>query len=479
MQNVALTPRLWGVIRNQKSLSLVFSFGVVLVALFSGITFGAFTLSYEIAIIGCMAFFVMLLLRFDELIVGLIIAVHLYIDFYLALHLVGILMALVLLLVYYFGRSGERPWTNIRPLWLWVMFLILTISPAIQGGITLSDLASYYPSDILGAFLMFWLGTVIVRDRKHLRRLFKLLAALGTLIAIHTIVQYETGVFLFGSQHFNDYLLQIGNYQIIGSDAYRSGSFFVDPNLNGTFLAMMIFLPLGLFFESTFIGRKVFYLCETGIILLALLFAYSNGAWIGFAAGIVIFILLVGRKQYSFYIVFSMFIAVMLFLNFFPKEVELQLQHASNPHEVILRVRVWQVALQTIKAFPLTGVGLGHLAYSLHTQQFSISEDIVYSQPHDSYLEWAAMAGIPVLLVFIALLLFALWQALSNWIKSDVCGRPLIGGGIAAAVALSASSITIFGWTHPVLSGIGWLILGAIASPLLAQYLSRKQDEKL
>ena len=55
----------------------------------------------------------------------------------------------------------------------------------------------YYPNDILGAFLFFWLGTVIAHDSNCIRRLFMMLAFFGTLIAMHTIIQEITGKFLF------------------------------------------------------------------------------------------------------------------------------------------------------------------------------------------------------------------------------------------------------------------------------------------
>jgi len=91
------------------------------------------------------------LLRMDELSVTLIIIAHLYIDWYLGLHLVAIVMAIVLLFVYYVGRSADHPWVEPRPLWLWALFLVLTIYPAINGGqFMLFDLSSFYPGDILG-----------------------------------------------------------------------------------------------------------------------------------------------------------------------------------------------------------------------------------------------------------------------------------------------------------------------------------------
>ncbi len=123
-----------------------------------------------------------------------------------------------------------------------------------------------------------------------------------------------------------------------------------------------------------------------------------------------------------------------------------------------------------IKAFPLTGVGLGYQAYLLRADPYRVAAQFVpLSHPHNSYLEWGAMAGLPVLIVFMALLLFNLWLALRNWTSMDVYTRPLLGAGIAAVIALSINSVSINGWTLPPLAAVGWLILGIISSPLLVK----------
>ena len=101
---------------------------------------------------------------------------------------------------------------------------------------------------------------------------------------------------------------------------------------------------------------------------------------------------------------------------------------------------------------------------------------IPLAHPHNSYLELAAMAGLPTLFVFLALLLFALWKSWRNWIQVDARTRCLLGGGIASIVALSVNSMSINGWTLPPLAAIGWLVLGAISSPLL---IRKQVDESI
>ncbi len=429
-------------------------------------------------IIGAIFLTIIIVLRQDQVAAVVVIAVHLYIDWYVGLSLVAYAIALALLLIFFLARSPRFPWVEPRVLWLWGLFLTLAIYPAIRGALTPRDTLQYYPNIIFGAFIMFWLGTTIARDTASVRRFFQALSIFATLIAVHTIIQAELGITLLDSSHFDAYLTTVTNYQLVtGTAIYRLGSFFVDPNWNGTFLAMMLLIPLGLFVESPFFLAKVLYLAEVLIILPALLFTYSAGAWIGAFGGIVAFIILGGRARDR--IQFSLFLglAIALIITLFPAQLALLLQHATGRDEVTLRTGAWQTALRVISAYPLTGVGLGRLAYQVRAEPFRVPAQFVpVDHPHNAYLEYGAMGGLPVLFVFLALLLFALSQALRHWKQADPRGRSLLGAGIAAIIALSVNSWSIDGWTLPPLVAISWLLLGVVSSPLLAKGRERAME---
>ncbi len=410
-------------------------------------------------------------LRQDAMAATVLIAVQLYVDWYLGLHIVSQVLLLVLLSIFFLARSPRYPWAEPRAMWLWGLFLVLAILPAIRGAVTLYDAAYYYPNVIFGALSFFWLGTVIARNSACVRRLFKMLAGFATLIAIHTIIQATTGTFLFGTAHFDTFLQGVSDYQLSGNIVtHRVGSFFVDPNWDGTFFAMMLFLPLGLFLESPSFQEKVLYLGEVALMLPALLFTYSIGAWIGALGGMIAFFLFVGRARYRVLLPFIVLATVLGLLAFLPDQIGLLLQRTVDPSEAALRLAAWQTGLKLIGAYPLTGIGLSQTLFNSYSVLYTGSPGL--GHPHNSYLELGAMAGLPVLLVFIALLAFALWQAYRNWALADVRTRSLIGAGVAAAVALSVNSVSINGWTMPPLAVMGWLILGTITSPLLSSGLS-------
>lgn len=421
-----------------------------------------------IVVLGVLIMTSIIILRQDELAIVAVIAVQLIVDWYLGLHFVSQVIALVLLSIFFLIRSPRYPWVVPPTLWLWVLFLILPIPAVIQGARGLFDLAFYYPNIFFGALVMFWLGMLIAKNRTHLRTLFWVLAVFGALLALHTIIQATTGIIVFDTSRFDVYLAGVSNFGLANSNVNRAGSFFENPDWNGTFFAMMLFLPLGLFTEAASFLQKFLYFTEMLLISIALLFTYSIGAWIGALGGMVAFILFAGRSYFRILVPVLMVIIGVILVMVFPAQVNFQFQHLSNPGEFSLRFGAWKTAINVIRAFPITGIGLGFTNYSQRTQPYADpAQYISLAHPHNSYLELGAMAGLPVLIVFLALLLFALWQAWRNWLQVDRSFRCLLGGGLATIVALSVNSVSINGWTLPPLAVIGWLVLGSISSPLI------------
>ena len=443
-------------------------------ALCLGVAIGIFNPLYAALVAAALVMAILVLLRLDELIVMLIIAVHILVDSYLglAVYQIALLMALVLLFASYFGRSATHPWTWPRWIWLWLLFLILTIFPTLKGGaFNLTNSIGYYLEVIFSPFIMFWLGNIIARDISAVRRVFGWLSLLAALFALHTIIEATTGKFLFESARAQANLLQASNFQI-GAGISRAGSFFGNPNGNGIFLVTCFFLALGLCLESEKLWAKAIYLLEMLSILLALMFTYSNGSWLAALTGLLFFMFLVGRVRYSVLLLLLVTALAVVALTVFPSFVAIQLARAKDQGDLSLHLGAWQTALRVIAAYPLFGVGLGDQAYLTLAEHFRVlAQTKPLAEPDNSYLQLGAIAGIPVMLIFLALLALVFWFSWRNWLAIDTRYRPLLAGGIVALVALSVNSLTVDGWTSPIdVQFLGWLIAGVVASPLIGRY---------
>jgi len=447
--------------------SLIFPISAALIALLIAAVLVAFSTYGWAIVIGTLIIVIVTILRQDELAVAIVAAVHLYVDWYLGARVAALVIALLLLGIFYLARSPQHPWVGLRFFWLWLLLLAFAFFPAMNG-LTLPDGFTYYLDIMFGAMLTFWLGTIVVQRVVSLRRFLSIFSLLGALIAVHTLIQQATGILLFGSSRYDAFLAIKNNLVLSGTDASRVGSFFVDPNWNGTFLVMLLFLPLAIYFESKSLITKALCLVATFLMLIAVLSTFSNGAWVGSFAGLLIFVVLVGRIRYSVQILLITFIIAAMMIILLPTQISLQIQHASGAQELSSRVAAWNTAIKVIYAFPWTGIGLGTFAYLARADPFRDPlQSLPLAQPHNSYLELGAMAGLPVLAIFMALLILAIYRALRNWTLSDRQTRALYAGGIASVVALSINSVSINGWTLAPIATVGWLILGAISSSVV------------
>jgi O-antigen ligase len=434
-----------------------------------------------VAVIGSVVMVGLIIFRLDELAAVLMLAIHLIADWYLGFRIVSLILTLLLLCAYFVGQSPLYPWAKPRYLWLWLTFLGLTIIPAVRGATDLFNTLFYYPNLVFGAILMFWMGTIIARSLSNIRHFFMLFSVFCALVAVQTLIQAKTGTFLFDTSHNQAYVAQLANNHLPGMpDVSRLGSFFYDPNWAGAFFAMTLFIPLGLLLESTSLLGKIFYLTEAVLICLALLFTYSGGSLLAVGAAAVTFFALIGGIRHRVLFLICLAVAAIAIFIGFSSNFMLLLQHFSNPTELSSRLGVWRTALRVISAFPLTGVGLGETAYEINSIPFMDPAQLVpLAHPHDSYLEWAAMAGLPTLIVFAGLLMFNLKAALLNWVLLDFRARSLIAAGFATVVSLSFNSLSINGWTFPALAAIGWVILGTISSPLISSRPSEQGISKV
>ncbi len=416
--------------------------------------------------IGVLLMALIIILRQYELAATVILAISLYADWYLGLTFVAPILTFMLLLILFLGRSSQYPWAGPRPLWLWALFLVWTLletnrAPSFLYGI------EYYSDNIFTALVMLWLGVVIARDTAHIRKLFQIISVFGVLIAIHTIVEATTGIVFLESSRG---AASAASTQYLGPAAraiHRAESFFGNSNSDGAFLAIVFFVPFALFsLKSSFILRIVFF-CEMLIILAALLFTYSTGAWTAVLVSFIVFTALAGRVRYYIQNFFFLFAAGVVGIVGFPSQVGILFGHATDPGELALRTAVWHSAIRVIEAFPLTGLGIGRDVYLHGYQSYRVfGEYDLVNHPHNSFLEFTALGGLPVGIMFIALLAITLWLAFRNWQQIDVDNRPLLAAGIATAISLSWFSLSDAGWTIAPLLAISWLLLGVVSSPL-------------
>ena len=376
-------------------------------------------------------------------------------------------LACVLLGYIFLTQSGRCPWIRIPELAVWGGLLLLVALHLKQGVSSFGSLNDFNQV-FVNAALAFILGTQVVRSARQLRQLLAGITGFAVLLAAHGLVQAMTGTFLFLTPTWQSWLDYKSNYTIFGTSTVRVGSFLINPDNLGVLLALALPLALGLCMSSTSRRGKLIWLGGSCVIVLGLLQTYSNASWAAAGAAVAVsFFLLSSRRYRAFAVGFIAAVPIVLLL-LFPSQVQVLFEHATNPRELRLRVAVWHTGLNVIAANSLTGIGLGNTNYLVRSDPYrDMYQSASLTHPHNSFLEVAAMAGLPVAALFLALYFVPIIRCLRIFRASEGSQRLLLGAGLAAVVALSVNSMATNGMTLPPLVVIDWLILGAISSPAL------------
>lgn len=351
---------------------------------------------------------------------------------------------------------------------LWICLLILPL-PALVAGRVVQDSIAYYICIFLAPLLFFVLGMLVTKSGQILRALLRGLTIIAFLIAVHTIIEARLGVFLFETSGEAQFLSSFSAaFTFSGTNLVRAGSFLLNPDANGAYLACSIVLPLGLFVSSTSRLGRVCYAVTAGLIGIALLETFAAGPIASMGAGLVCFLLLASRLSRRVQVVAVVSIAIFTVCALFPDQVSVLLMHASDPEESRLRMAIWQTTVNMIQAYPLAGVGLGAQSYMAIESLYRVPA-LIYLEPqaHNGYLELAVLAGVPAALAYAALVTTALISLMRNIQTASLQYRPLFAAVFSLSVVMCVGSLEGAGWTTEPLAWMSWLLLGAGLSPLL------------
>jgi O-antigen ligase len=342
---------------------------------------------------------------------------------------------------------------------------------AIPHGVFLFDGLKYFATTLINSALLYVVGVQVARDLNRFRWLLIALGTFAALMAIHTIIQGASGIFLFITPQWAAWLNYKGGYSI-GDGTARAGSFLINPDDNGVFMGMMLPILVGLAGGLPTRALRVAAALGAGLVLLALFFTYSNASWIAVGAGSVAYLVLVARGRTRVILVVGGVLAIVAIVVAFPQEFQALLAHATRTRELALRIGAWETGLRVIEANPILGLGLGYQTYTVYADPFRVPlQNVALSHPHNSYLEVAAMAGLPAGILWLAILGSAFWRGTRLLLSVHGRARALIGGVMVALIIVAVNSLATDGWTLAPQAIPDWLLLGAVASPALARAL--------
>jgi O-antigen ligase len=226
-------------------------------------------------------------------------------------------------------------------------------------------------------------------------------------------------------------------YKILGIVTYdgRLEAFYSSPNYLAIYLSSGVFFGFYFlvksFFEKAY-SKKIFaHLFLVLIVLAALYFTYSYGAWLAVFLALFCTILVVAPQKKFLFSGLFFIVAATAFIFQFNTSKFSELVNFSQRSSFASRIMIWDASLLMIKQNPVFGIGPSNFQnYYLALQKyFPPYLDWAVPQPHNVFLAFWLQTGFLGLIGFL-LLLFFVFKTLFKIVKNKkdaFLAAPLLG----------------------------------------------------
>ncbi|WIV13463.1 O-antigen ligase family protein [Proteiniborus sp. MB09-C3] len=163
-----------------------------------------------------------------------------------------------------------------------------------------------------------------------------------------------------------------------------------NPNILAEYLVMVIPLTFALFWTSKKKLNKLFFLLAVGVQFLCILLTFSRGGWLGLALAMIIFAFFVDRRLILLYIAAGIGLLIIS-----PEVILTRIATIGNTQDTSTAYRfpLWMAALDMIRDFWITGVGLGPMAFkAIYPQYMRLGVMAVHT--HNIFLQMFVETGI-------------------------------------------------------------------------------------
>ncbi|WP_427340374.1 O-antigen ligase family protein [Caloranaerobacter sp. DY30410] len=333
----------------------------------------------------------------------------------------------------------------------------------------ISTLTSYNPQGSFRDLVIHFssLGFLIVvvnniENKKQLNSILTLFVFTAVLVAIYGLYQYKAGIKL------DKAWVDVSINPDINTRVF---SVFGNPNILAEYLIMSIPISISLFWFTKKLLKKLIFLVSSLILIVTLILTFSRGGWLGFAFGLLIFVILVEKR-----LLLSLIPAGVLAIFIMPSSVIHRITTIGNLSDSsnAYRIKVWTITLDIIRDNLITGVGFGYIPFRETFVKYIRTMNVYHA--HNMYLETLAEMGIGGFVLFILFIFIIYKYAIITLIKNNDRYLKTIIAGVLAGL----SSVLFHGLFEnilylPRIIITFWLLISFI---LVAVRLSKNESEK-
>ena len=297
----------------------------------------------------------------------------------------------------------------------------------------------------------------LLRDRRVLHHTVAALLTSGVISAIVGIYQH------FALPRFQDSL----DHAALGYINGRVSSFFRDgPNVFALYLLLLFPLCLYLLTAAKRLYSRFFALFPLGLTVIALIYTWSRGAWVGAIVAFLLFVVLAFRRRPT---VLLIILAVIPFVLLFLPDSAIQYRFASignlQDTSIAYRISTWKGALALFSDHFLAGVGAGTVSFAHAFPYYAVPGTETVAHAHNLFLEMGIELGIfapLVLMILIAVLAVITFTRPICRGTSDL--RLLQIAAFTAVIGAVFQSMTDYIFYNPRLVFLFFLLVGMIVA---------------
>ena len=316
--------------------------------------------------------------------------------------------------------------------------------------LSLLGLTGFYSDQLValvkaaGGFLLFFVVTQSMRDRKEIWLLLAAVLIAAVAVAMETIIPIVQGV---------DPVTALN----------RATGNLIDPNLFAGYLVLVI--PLALAFGVAMHWRWGPVLSAVAILVfgVALVATLSRGGWLGFVVGVATMVLLLPGRRRLVLAVGGGVIALLLIGGLAgPVAARLGSSAGASPLQTFAdRIPIWSAAISMVLQHPIFGIGLNNFGNFIGSYDPSLD----VNQAHDLFLNITAERGLLGLITFVIFLVWLFRTSISSvWRAPDTTYRVLAAGLTASFAAFLADSLFDVAYYDYKILLLFWLLVGIAAS---------------
>ncbi len=311
--------------------------------------------------------------------------------------------------------------------------------------------------------LMFFLIVRLIRDEADLMRMYRIMIAIATVIALYGIYQFIIGVEI--PSNWTD--------AAEGSVRTRVFAIFSNPNVMGGYMILFAPMAIGMAYAQEDPATKVFYWICGLSMCLGCLFTMSRGAWLGLAVAALIFALIVDRKLFFLMVVGGI---ASCFLPFVRSRIGYLFTPAfQESNQRAGRGVRWDRAFGYVSDYDAWAMGLGYGMYGgAVAMQNKINPNFVYTYVDNYYVKTIAENGIAGLTALLTMLGGLFWtgaRACSRTANSRF--KPLCAGMLSALIGFMVQSFFECLWEEPYLMALFFVV----AAMLVYAGFFRKKEQ--